>query len=455
MKLDELEQAARCWTEEWKRTNPDIIVYLPTEPQGKDADNEHFLVFEAPYDGHLLAVWTRAEAEGGHNQHIAFARSTDDGATWQEPTIIAGPDGDDDKIASWGFPVVSKTGRIYCFYTKFTGVVDTHRQMTGWLQCVYSDDNGHVWRDGGIVPLRRSSFDHPDPAIPPNFIVWQKPIRDAQGRQIVGLTRHKSKAVRGKPKAGGWLAQDTQCEFIRFDNIDEGPDPQQLVLTCLPADGIGLRVPMPGVKGYSMAQEPSLTLLPDGRLFCVMRTLTGRIWFSVSDDDGATWTQPDVLRYKDGGEEVLQPVAPCPVYALKDGRYLLLFHNNDGTSGGGAWPGDSNKNRDRAFLAVGEYREEAYQPIWFSRPKLFGDSAGIALGPSQNGLQKLEKPFRVEVATYTSLTEKDGKRILWYPDRKHFLLGRYITDEWLEGMTAPTDRSLYYPLVKKTEASPK
>ena len=37
-----------------------------------------------------------------------------------------------------------------------------------------------------------------------------------------------------------------------------------------------------------------------------------------------------------------------------------------------------------------------------------------------------------EVATYTSITEWHGKRTLWYPDRKYFLLGKYITDKMLE-----------------------
>ena len=31
-----------------------------------------------------------------------------------------------------------------------------------------------------------------------------------------------------------------------------------------------------------------------------------------------------------------------------------------------------------------------------------------------------------------------GRRIYWYVDRKHFLLGRYITDDWLADMKAPT-----------------
>ena len=38
---------------------------------------------------------------------------------------------------------------------------------------------------------------------------------------------------------------------------------------------------------------------------------------------------------------------------------------------------------------------------------------------------------------YSSLTDRDGKRIFWYTDRKIFALGRYITDEMLAGLTVP------------------
>ena len=32
----------------------------------------------------------------------------------------------------------------------------------------------------------------------------------------------------------------------------------------------------------------------------------------------------------------------------------------------------------------------------------------------------------------------DGERIFWYTDRKIFVLGRYITDEMLAGLTIPS-----------------
>ena len=39
---------------------------------------------------------------------------------------------------------------------------------------------------------------------------------------------------------------------------------------------------------------------------------------------------------------------------------------------------------------------------------------------------------------YSSFTEREGKRVLWYTDRKMFFLGRYITDEMLAGLTVPS-----------------
>ena len=48
-----------------------------------------------------------------------------------------------------------------------------------------------------------------------------------------------------------------------------------------------------------------------------MRTVTGRIWYSVSEDDGHSWREPEVLRYRDGGAEVLHPKSPDPLYRLE------------------------------------------------------------------------------------------------------------------------------------------
>ena len=117
---------------------------------------------------------------------------------------------------------------------------------------------------------------------------------------------------------------ETRCEFLRFDNIDEGPDPKDLELTWLPDDEDLVSVPMTAEPwasaGYSFCQEPGLVLLPDGRLFTEMRTANGDIWYTVSDDDGHTWRETEVLRYRDGGDRMLNPelVAANPVEPSAD-----------------------------------------------------------------------------------------------------------------------------------------
>ena len=149
----------------------------------------------------------------------------------------------------------------------------------------------------------------------------------------------------------------------------------------------------------------------------------------MSEDDGATWRTPQPLCYQDGGERVLHPTGPGPLYALQDGRYLLQYNKNDGSMSPGKRPRPNMLNRRAAFIATGEFRSGAVQPVWFSRPKKFADTDtdAVPAGPEQ----------RCECCTYGSLTEQDGQRVLWYPDRKHFLLGKLITDEWLSDLVLP------------------
>jgi len=237
-------------------------------------------------------------------------------------------------------------------------------------------------------------------------------------------------AVAPKSTIDHWSGRDSQVEFMRFDNIDEGPDPKDLKISFLHSDGGGVRVPFPARRDISVAQEPSFVNLPDGKLFMTMRTMTGLIWYSVSEDDGQTWREPDILRYRDYGEPVLQPISCCPIYEMKDGRFILLYHNNARNYETVYLP--MHRNRQPAYIALGEYRKDAIQPIWFSQPKKFLDNDHVPIGPID----------RNEIGVYTSYTEVDNKRILWYPDRKFFLLGKIISDEWVEDMEVPQKETL-------------
>ena len=154
----------------------------------------------------------------------------------------------------------------------------------------------------------------------------------------------------------------------------------------------------------SCCQEPTIQDLSDGRMICVMRTATGYIYYALSSDGGHSWDQPRPLRYSPGGPDIQQPVCPCPLYKLSDGRFILVFHNTDGTANGGPGPcGGTQLNRRPAYLVIGREINHPDHPIMFSKPKFLADNRGIV-----DGLDK------TEICTYTSLFEfqgedKDGK----------------------------------------------
>ncbi len=228
--------------------------------------------------------------------------------------------------------------------------------------------------------------------------------------------------------AGPLREQWCQCECIRFENIVQDPSPEDLQLTWLPeADDPAITVSSDN-PDTCWANEPNVIPLVDGRLLMTFRTRTGRVHYTVSDDDGRSFRRPQVMRYCDTGAEILQPSDNAPIFRLSDGRYVLLYHNHDGNCYGADDVHD-RRNRRPAYLSVGEYRSDAQQPIWWSPPKLFADIDDV---PIEVGLRLP----RSECLDYCGWTEVKGERVIWYPDRKHFVVGKRVTDEFLEGMRA-------------------
>ena len=409
-------------------TRPDYVVFVPEVAGDRvsDTGNEHFLVFDGP-DRSLMAVWTQSSAEAQPDQHIAFARSSDEGRTWSKPRIIAGPNkAGAGLMASWGYPLVSKTGRIYVLYSQHIGKYDSFYHHTGWLHGVSSDDNGVTWSQPRNIPVARSRHDNPDASCPPNMLCWQKPLRlGKDGRYFAGFTRWTSFAVRKNPTPA-WISADARVEFMRFENVDDNPAVEDLRIRWFAANEQALAVPFPGHPEVSACQEPSLVKLPDGRLFVVMRTAAGSPFWSVSANGGETWATPRQLLRRDGGEPLLHPLSPCPIYDVGgntagSGRYVLFIHNHDGHYQNYG-PTDTGRHRRPIYLVRGHYQLGADQPIWFEEPKFFCDHDGTSLGkPGTAG--------RTDLALYGSFTVRQGRPVLWYPDRKFFLLGRDIPTE--------------------------
>ncbi len=416
--------------QEVQRTHPDFIVYIPNSQDDSLADtgNEHFLVFDGP-DSSLMAVWTQSSVENYDpslpgDQHITFSRSADEGVTWAKPRIIAGPKkAGECLIASWGYPLVSKSGRIYVLYSQHVARFDTYFHHTGWLHGIYSDDHGLTWSKPQNVPVARSINDNSDPSMPPNMLCWQKPLRlGKDGRYLAGFTRWTSFAVR-KPATDSWISADARVEFMRFENVDDNPEPQDLKIRWFAANEQALAVPFPGHPENSACQEPTIVRLPDNRLFCVMRTSSGSPFWSVSSDGGETWIQPRRLLRRDGGAPLQHPLSPCPMYDVGgntagSGDYVLFIHNHDGHYKNFG-PTESHGHRRPICLVRGHFQAGAEQPVWFDEPVLFMDHTGVGLGKPGTG-------GRTDLALYSSFTVRNGQAVLWYPDRKFFLLGRKI-----------------------------
>jgi len=414
---------------EMARSQPDFVVYCPRSLDGStyDTGNEHFLVFDGP-DGSVMAVWTQSSFEGKGDHRIMFSRSDDEGETWSEPLRIAGPAKPGaGYMASWGFPLVSKSGRIYCVWNQHQGVGDVGPTITGTMDACYSDDMGKTWSTPQTVPMPRSPHDHPDAKMPSNWIVWQKPMRDLDGKWFAGFTRWVSPAVATPQHNRSWTSLESVVEFMRWENIDDDPEPVDIRITYSAWGNSALRVPHYTNPKLSVAQEPSLVRLPDSRLFCTMRTMTGYVWYSLSSDDGRTWCSPRPLLRRDHGEPILEPLCCCPIYPYSEGRYVLLHHNNDGRFEG-CQPEDTYRNRRPAFIALGEFRADADQPVWFSASKQLMDNDGAQIGPLK----------RTDIGVYPSVTSRKGAFVLWHPERKFFLLGKKITEAWLSDLSVPT-----------------
>jgi hypothetical protein len=318
-------------------------------------------------------------------------------------------------MASWGFPIVSRSGRIYVIYNRHIGVNDIFSHTTGRMACVYSDDNGRSWSKEQTIPMPRSKWDNLDPSIPANWIVWQKPRRILNDKYYVGFTRWISPSVRPPAPMKIWWAESSVVEFMCFENIDQDPEPIDLKIRYFMSNEGALQVGLVGYPNVSVVQEPSIVKLPDGRLFCTLRTTVGNPYFSVSEDQGESWRKPEPLCQNDDGPLLLHPCSPCPIYEIDKGEYIFFYHNHDGNFL--RWtPKDTTYHRRPICLAHGQFHPKANQPIWFSDPWYFMDNGGVSM-------------LRADLAMYASITPYQDGVVFWYPDRKFFLLGKKIPRE--------------------------
>ncbi|MEM9363427.1 MAG: sialidase family protein [Bacteroidota bacterium] len=390
-------------------SKPDYIVYVPFMPKNQRGDtyNDHFQVFYGR-SGVLFATWTQASDEGHLDQHVVLSKSYDHGLTWEYPIVVTGPETtiNPREISSWQIPMVSRKGRVYLLWNQQEyGKKGLTGQLCGWMYGKYSDDEGETWSKPEKIKMPIMVTDKAAPSMPPDWVVWQKPLRLGKDEKyLVGLTRHARVGVNKRYR--------TSVEFLQFNNIDDDPEISELDISWFMANENVLEVP--SNYGGATCEEPSIVKLPDGRLFTLLRTGTGYAYWSESRDKGVSWSNPKPLLDKDGGKPFLQPISPCPIYDWKgneagSGYYYAFLHNKFDFEAKSAY-----QNRGPLYLIAGTFQKNAEQPIWFSKPKLFINR------PSENSL-------------YSSTTVlPSGENVLWYNDKKHYLLGKKIGKEWFE-----------------------
>ena len=392
--------------EQIKFTNPDYRLYVPKSTE-YDNNNVHLYVAEHEKFGGLIAFWTQSTCENNGDNHVMMAKSKDGGKTWTEPKFIVGclnydkETGKRDEQGSWGFPIVSKSGRIYLFYYReIMGIKDIALQITGAFSCMYSDDFGETWSEHGDIPQRKTPYDFRE-NIQDN-IVFELPLKLPDGTYLAGFTKFASRYIEQHLRGG------VHVFFYHFKNIDDDPEIKDLEIDILPDDK-GIHVYQPDGREGKI-EEPSLVMLPDGRIFCSMRTNLGSVFFSTSSDMGKTWEAPRPLTFSDN-TFFTHPLSPCPIYDLRDGRFMQLYH-------GACDIERPYYPRHTLRCAIGYFDPDAKQPIRFDKEN---DTVFMKLSEKEVILGD-----DVQLAMYGTMTYMNGKKILWYPDRKFYLLGKNI-----------------------------
>ncbi|MCY4595595.1 MAG: hypothetical protein OXC19_12475 [Bryobacterales bacterium] len=310
-------------------------------PDARHIDNGHQIYSvtyaDQPYivgldDGTWLCCATVGSGrEGQQGQHVVTFRSRDRGRTWSEPVAVEPPDGPE---ASYAVMLKVPRGRVYIFYNHNTDNIrqvkaDRSAYPDGWCRRVdslgyfvfkYSDDGGESWsRDRHTIAVREFDIDRNNAYQGQIRFFWNV------GKAFV----HAGSGYVPLTKVGGFgegFFTSNEGVLLRSDNILTETDPKRIRWETLPEGDIGLRTP-PG--GGPVAGEQSYTVLSDGSLYCVYRSIDGHPVYTYSRDAGRSWDPPSYKRFADG-RLMKHPRAANFAWRASNGKYLYWFHNHGG-----------------------------------------------------------------------------------------------------------------------------
>jgi hypothetical protein len=297
-------------------------------------------------DGTWVCVLTTGPGiEGAEGQHVVATVSQDKGKTWL-PLVDVEPV-DLERKSSYALALITPEDRIYAFYNYNGDAIRTkpdgkpiRDDMQGWFCYRYSDDKGKTWSKRYRLPMRLTAADRNNE--------WQGKLQMfwAIGTPAV----YDGKVMFGFSKLGKYILENGEGWFYRSDNILSETDPAKLDWQLLPDGDHGVRAQEFG----SVQEEFDVVHLEKDDWMCVFRTTQGHAGCAYTRDGGRTWTKPDKLRYTPGGRIMKEPRACTKIWQLRNGRYLLWFHNNGTTTYNN---GLNSGSRNIAWLSAGHLKD--------------------------------------------------------------------------------------------------
>jgi hypothetical protein len=280
----------------------------------------------------LCVVTTGAGHEGAGGQHVVSMRSMDRGKTWEKAVDVepaVGPE------ASYAVMLRAPSGRVYVFYNHNTDnvretIADKPAYKDGFNRRVdslghfvfkYTDDGGRTWSAKRYeIPQRDFEIDRKNPYGGKLKFFWN----------VGKAFSYKGAGYVPLHKVGGFgegFFTSSEGVLLRSGNILTERDPEKIKWETLPDGDVGIRAPANG--GGPIAEEQSFTVLSDGSILCVFRTIDGNSAFTYSRDGGHSWEPSQYMKYADG-RLMKHPRAANFVWRCENGKYLYWFHNHGG-----------------------------------------------------------------------------------------------------------------------------
>jgi len=253
----------------------------------------------APNGDYIIISQVGDLTEPAPLNRVLLVRSTDGGNTWSKGESIYPEDG----RAVYLTEVAVDEKSIYVFIQAHNG------GFLDWdCMVLRSDDSGNTWVNLGRVPCFENSF-----------VFLRGVIKLSNGRIIIPYQNYYvSLTENEKLKREDKIICASDLEFMETGTLysDDGvhfEKSKPINIALRTADG----------KKLWQWTEPTVAELSDGTLIMLMRiNNSGRLWKSISNDCGVTWSAPEKTF-------IPNPNNKPKLIKMKDGRIILLNTPNE------------------------------------------------------------------------------------------------------------------------------